>query len=59
MWFWEEGVPQEVADEGRRLLIADINSAAAAALEAGADELIICDTHHGGGNIIPRPDASG
>jgi D-amino peptidase len=33
------------------LLMADVNSAAAAALEAGADELIICDTHHGGGNI--------
>lgn len=52
VWFWEEGVPQEVADEGQRLLIADINSACAAALKAGVDELIVCDTHHGGGNII-------
>ena len=52
VWFWEEGVRQEVADEGRQLLIADINSAAAAALQAGVDELIVCDTHHGGGNII-------
>jgi len=52
VWFWEEGVPKEVADEGQRLLIEDINSAAAAALEAGVDELIVCDTHHGGGNII-------
>lgn len=32
--------------------MADINSAVAAALEAGVDELIVCDTHHGGGNII-------
>jgi len=52
VWFWEEGVREEVAEEGRGLLIADINSAAAAALEAGAEELIVCDTHHGGGNII-------
>ena len=27
-------------------------SAAEAALEAGVDELIICDTHHGGGNFL-------
>ncbi|MEN6347392.1 MAG: M55 family metallopeptidase [Armatimonadia bacterium] len=52
VWFWEEGVPQEVASEGQHLLIADINSAAAAALEAGVDELIVCDTHRGGGNIL-------
>ena len=52
VWFWEEGVRQEVAAEGRRLLMADINSAAAAALEAGVEELIICDTHGGGGNIV-------
>ena len=51
VWYWEDGVPEEVGDEGRRLLIADINSAVAAALEAGVDELIVCDTHHGGGNI--------
>jgi len=52
VWFWEEGVRAEVAEEGRQLLIADINASAAAALEAGVDELIVCDTHHGGGNII-------
>jgi D-amino peptidase len=52
VWYWEDGVPEEVGDEGRRLLIADINSAVAAALEAGVDELIVCDTHHGGGNIV-------
>src|SRR5437763_930591 len=52
VWFWEEGVRPHVAEEGRRLLIADGNSAAAAALEAGAEQVIVCDTHHGGGNLI-------
>ncbi len=52
VWFWEEGVRDHIAREGHQLLMADINSAAAAALEAGVDELIVCDTHHGGGNII-------
>ena len=51
LWFWEEGVREHIATEGRALLMADVNSAAAAALEAGADEVIVCDTHHGGGNI--------
>jgi D-amino peptidase len=50
-WYWEPGVRPETAEEGRRLLIADVNAASAAALAAGADELIVCDTHHGGGNI--------
>jgi D-aminopeptidase len=31
--------------------MADINSAVQAALDAGVDKLIVCDTHHGGGNI--------
>jgi D-amino peptidase len=52
VWFWEEGTREHIAKEGRQLLIADVNSAAIAALEAGADEVIVCDTHHGGGNII-------
>lgn len=52
LWYWEEGVRQHIMEEGRQLLIADINSAVAAALKAGVDELIVCDTHHGGGNII-------
>ena len=51
-WFWHEGVSKKVADEGWDLLMQDINSAVAAALEAGADEVIVCDTHHGGGNIV-------
>jgi D-amino peptidase len=51
VWYWEEGTREHIAEEGHQLLIADVNSAAAAALEAGADEVIVCDTHHGGGNI--------
>jgi D-amino peptidase len=52
VWFWEDGVRPHVAAEGRRLLIADVNSAVAAALASGAEQVIVCDTHHGGGNII-------
>jgi D-amino peptidase len=52
VWFWEEGVRPVIAEEGRRLLMADVNSATAAALQAGADQVIVCDTHHGGGNLI-------
>jgi D-amino peptidase len=52
VWFWEEGVRPEIAGEGRRLLMADVNSATAAALQAGADRVIVCDTHHGGGNMV-------
>jgi len=52
LWYWEEGVRAQVVEEGRQLLTADVNSAAAAALEAGADKLIVCDTHHGGGNFL-------
>jgi D-amino peptidase len=51
VWYWEPGVRAEAAAEGRRLLMADVESAATAALAAGADELIVCDTHHGGGNL--------
>src|SRR5262249_61776948 len=58
-WYWNPGVSPETAEEGRDLLIADVNNATAAALEAGVDELIICDTHHGGGNIPPDPMLAG
>jgi len=51
-WFWEAGARPEIYAAGCRLLTADINSAAAAALAAGVTGLVICDTHHGGGNLI-------
>lgn len=53
-WYWEPGTRESKKREGCDLLMADINSAAAAALAAGVDELIISDTHHGGGNIVPE-----
>jgi len=54
IWYWDPGVPEQMKKEGCELLTADVNSAARAALEAGVDSLIICDTHHGGNNIIPE-----
>jgi D-amino peptidase len=51
-WYWEQGVRENVAAEARQLFTADVNSLSAAALEAGASNLIVCDTHHGGGNLI-------
>jgi len=53
-WYKQKAVKPEVAEEGIKLLIADVNSAAEAALKAGASELIICDTHGGGGNFRPK-----
>jgi D-amino peptidase len=50
-WYWEPGVRPEVAAEGRDLLRADVAAANAAALAAGVDRIIVCDTHHGGGNL--------
>ena len=52
VWYWEEGVRPEVAADGKALLMADINTATTAALAAGVDEVIVCDTHGGGGNIV-------
>ena len=54
-WYWYPHVPESTKEEGIRLLMADINNAVQAALDAGADHVYICDTHHGGGNIrIPE-----
>ena len=51
VWYWEQGVREHIAAEGRRLVTSDAALACAAALAAGADQLIVCDTHHGGGNL--------
>lgn len=51
VWHWEETSTPEAYAEGRSLLIADINASVRAALEAGAHEIIVADTHSGGGNI--------
>ena len=51
VWYWEDGARPEIGEEGRQLLTEDINSLSAAVLRAGVDQLIVCDTHHGGGNL--------
>jgi len=37
--------------EGRQLMMGDINTAIDAAFSAGADEVVACDTHGGGGQV--------
>jgi D-amino peptidase len=51
-WFWEPRATEADQLEGQRLLTADVGAAVVAALEAGADSLVVCDTHHGGGNLL-------
>jgi D-amino peptidase len=53
-WYWEPGVRENVPGEIRRMFTASANAASAAALAAGVTELVVCDTHHGGGNFIPE-----
>jgi D-amino peptidase len=45
--------PSEYA-EGRRLMMDDINAAIDAAYANGATEVVACDTHGGGGQVILR-----
>src|SRR5688572_12838594 len=51
-WFWEPQSTEADKQEGLELLTADVASAVKAALQTGADELVVCDTHHGGGNFL-------
>jgi len=45
-------------EEGRRLMIAEVNAMVAACFDAGADEVVACDTHGGGGQLrIAEMDA--
>jgi D-amino peptidase len=50
-WWWEPNVRERVAAEARELMTADVNAGTRAALEAGVGQLIVLDTHHGGGNL--------
>ena len=52
-WWWEPNVRENVAAEARELMTADVNAGTNAALEAGVTNLIVLDTHHGGGNLYP------
>jgi len=45
-------VRPEVAQEARHIFTSNVNVLSAAALEHGVAELIVCDTHHGGGNLV-------
>ena len=38
--------------EGRRLLMAEINRAVDACIQGGAETVVVCDTHGGGGHIL-------
>jgi D-amino peptidase len=51
-WYWENGVREEVARDARRTFTSNVNNLSAAAIESGVTELIVCDTHHGGGNLV-------
>jgi len=51
-WYWENGVRPEVAEEARQIFTSNVNKLSTSALEHGATELIVCDTHHGGGNLM-------
>ncbi len=51
-WYWEAGVRDEVAQEARRIFTSNVNVLSAVVVELGVTELIVCDTHHGGGNLI-------
>lgn len=52
LWYWEPGVRTQVVAEALEIFTANVNAATRAALEAGVTELIVCDTHHGGGNFL-------
>lgn len=52
---WQQGqVNQESThfQEGRELLTADINAAIEGAFQGGATEVVVCDTHGGGPNLV-------
>ena len=52
-WWWEPNVRENVAAEARELMTADVNAGTKAALGSGVTDLIVLDTHHGGGNLYP------
>lgn len=42
VWFWAEGMQEPIAEEGRRLLMTDMDSAAAAAGRSGVSRIDDC-----------------
>ena len=52
-WYWEpRAAPLAAKAQGLGLLMADVNVGLRRRARAGADEVIVCDTHHGGGNLV-------
>jgi D-amino peptidase len=49
-WYYKAGATEQDRVDGQRLLEADMRAAILAVLDAGVDELIVCESHHGGGN---------
>ncbi|MBD3181409.1 hypothetical protein GF312_03895 [Candidatus Poribacteria bacterium] len=50
-WFSKDEENAKFAREGLKLLTDQLNWASEKALEAGVDELFVCDTHAGGHNV--------
>ena len=48
--YYKSGATEQDRIEGQRLLEADMRAAITAILDAGVDELIVCESHHGGNN---------
>jgi D-amino peptidase len=49
-WYYKDGATDQDRIDGQRLLAADMRAATTAALDAGIDQLVVCESHHGGGN---------
>jgi D-amino peptidase len=52
-WYYKPGATEQDRVDGQQLLEADMHAAITAVLDAGVDELIVCESHHGGGNYRP------
>ena len=51
---WDQVIPGERAyEEGRRLLLAEVNAAIDGAVDAGAGEILVNDAHHTMHNLPP------
>jgi D-amino peptidase len=52
-WYYKPGATEQDRIDGQLLLEADMRAAITAVLDAGVDQLIVCESHHGGGNYRP------
>jgi D-amino peptidase len=49
-WYYKPGATEQDRIDGQLLLEADMRAAITAVLDAGVEQLIVCESHHGGGN---------